>query len=171
MLSKQILKNALQQFEGTVVLVSHDRDFLQDLTTKTFEFTREGIKEHLGHISDFLEKKQMEDMRMLAKRDEEKKADAKKPEPQRDSNNNDAARKDKEKEQKKLKQAIEQSEKRIAELERTLGDLDTKLQDPQQFATLSTQPDFYTRYDQLKKQLDEEMAQWEKHTEALQQLQ
>lgn len=73
LLSKEILKNAIKQFEGTVILVSHDRDFLQGLTNKAFEFTKDGIKEHIGDINDFLEKKQMEDMRLLAKRDDEKK--------------------------------------------------------------------------------------------------
>jgi ATP-binding cassette subfamily F protein 3 len=169
MLSKQILKNALQQFEGTVVLVSHDRDFLQGLATKTFEFTREGIKEHLGDINEFLEKKQMEDMRMLAKRDEEKKTDNKKPEPAKTNDGNEAAlKKEKERESKKLKVTIEQNEKKIAELENTLAGLDKKLQDPIQFTELTKNPSFYADYDKLKKQLDAEMLEWEKNTEALQ---
>ncbi|HWB64786.1 MAG TPA: ABC-F family ATP-binding cassette domain-containing protein [Chitinophagales bacterium] len=160
MLSKEVLKNALKQFEGTVVIVSHDRDFLHGLTTKTFEFTKEGIKEHIGDINEFLEKKQMEDMRMLAKKEPEKKQEPR-------SKNQDKVniaddRKEKEKDVKKLKGELEKCEKKIAELEAKIADLDTKLQDPLHFQELSKDPNFFTGYNNLKKQLDEEMSRWEK---------
>ena len=101
MLSKEVLKNALKLFEGTIIVVSHDRDFLHELTNLTFEFTKEGIKEHIGDITEFLEKKQMDDMRLLAKKDEVK------PKPQEQKQkvqeNNKEADKNKEKEAKRLK--------------------------------------------------------------------
>jgi len=160
MLSKEILKNAIKQFEGTVIIVSHDRDFLHDLTTKTFEFTKQGIKEHIGDINDFLEKKQVEDMRLLAKKDEEKKvavsSGSKQQQPKADEN------KDREKELKKLKGEIEKSEKRIAELETKIAETDKKLADQNQFHELTKDPNFYTNYEQLKKQLESEMGNWEK---------
>lgn len=158
MLSKEILKNALNQFEGTVVIVSHDRDFLHALTNKTFEFTKDGIKEHIGDINDFLEKKQMEDMRMLAKKDEEKKQEVKAAKQEVKPVDD---KKDKEKENKKLKADIEKAEKKIAELEAQITDLDTKLQDPVKFQEITKDPNFYNNYDNLKKQLDTEMSRWE----------
>ncbi len=164
MMSKEILKNAIKQFEGTVIIVSHDRDFLHDLTTKTFEFTKDGIKEHIGDINDFLEKKQLEDMRMLAKKDEVKKVavnsgsgssgSSKQPEPDKS--------KDREKELKKIKAEIEKSEQRIAELETKIAETDKKLADQNQFHELTKDPNFYTNYEQLKKQLENEMTNWEK---------
>lgn len=159
-MSKEILKNAIKQFEGTVIIVSHDRDFLHDLTTKTFEFTKDGIKQHIGDINDFLEKKQVEDMRLLAKKDEVKKPEVKvqkveekKPEPAKDN--------------KKLKAEVDKSEKKIAELETQIADLDKKLQDSNQFAELNKDPNFFKNYEALKKQLEAEMANWEKLSEQL----
>jgi ATP-binding cassette subfamily F protein 3 len=157
MLSKEILKNALNMFEGTVIIVSHDRDFLHGLTNKTFEFTREGIKEHLGDINDFLAKKQMEDMRLLAKRDEEKKSEIRNPKSEikpADTNN-------KEKETKKLKTELDKCEKKIEELETTIKSLDEKLQDAEQFQQITKDPEFFGNYDKLKKQLEAEMEKWE----------
>ena len=159
-MSKEILKNAIKQFDGTVIIVSHDRDFLHNLTTKTFEFTKDGIKEHIGDINDFLEKKQVEDMRLLAKKDEVKKPEVKvqkveekKPDPNKDT--------------KKLKIEIEKSEQKIADLETKLAELDKKLQNSEQFAELSKDPNFFTNYEALKKQLEAEMANWEKLSEQL----
>jgi ATP-binding cassette subfamily F protein 3 len=162
LLSKEILKNAIKQFEGTVILVSHDRDFLQGLTNKAFEFTKDGIKEHIGDINDFLAKKQMEDMRMLAKKDEEKK-EAKAPkntEPKNKQNDNAA-------EQKKLKAQLDKSEKRIAELEAEIKTIDNKLQDAAQYDKLTADKNFFANYDKLKKDLDQEMKNWEAISEQL----
>lgn len=157
MMSKEILKNAIKAFEGTVIIVSHDRDFLHDLTTKTFEFTKDGIKEHLGDINDFLEKKQLEDMRLLAKKDEVKKVEVKKPEVKPVDNN-----KEREKELRKIKNEIEKSEQKISELETKIAETDKKLADPAQFHELTKDPNFYTNYEQMKKQLEAEMQNWEK---------
>ncbi len=164
MLSKEIMKNALKQFEGTVVIVSHDRDFLHDLTTKSFEFTKEGIKEHLGDINEFLEKKQMEDIRLLAKRDDEK---VKKEEPKQKAANNNQPNKDQEKETKKLKGELDKCEKRIAELEEEIKKKEIQLADPVQFQELSKTPNFYTQYEKLKAELTTEMQRWEDLSEKL----
>lgn len=168
-MSKEILKNAIKQFEGTVIIVSHDRDFLHDLTTKTFEFTKDGIKEHIGDINDFLEKKQVEDMRLLAKKDSPQTPDgglkakdkSTKPTPVEDTS------KEKEKVAKRIKADIEKSEKKIAELEGQIAALDKKLQDSNQFAELNKDPNFFSNYESLKKQLEAEMANWEKLSEQL----
>ncbi len=112
-----------------------------------------------------MEKKQLEDMRMLAKKDEVKKPEPTKASKQEIKNNNDS--KEKEKEIKKLKADLEKCEKRIAELEGQIADLDQKLQDPKQFQELTTKPDFYKGYDNLKKELDAEMTKWEQLSSAL----
>lgn len=159
-MSKEILKNAIKQFEGTVIIVSHDRDFLHDLTTKTFEFTKDGIKQHIGDINDFLEKKQVEDMRLLAKKDEVKKPEVK-------VQKVEEKKTDPAKDTKKIKAEIEKSEKKIADLEGQIADLDKKLQDSNQFAELNKDPNFFSNYESLKKQLEAEMANWEKLSEQL----
>jgi ATP-binding cassette subfamily F protein 3 len=164
-MSKEILKNAIKQFEGTVIIVSHDRDFLHDLTTKTFEFTKNGIKQHIGDINDFLEKKQVEDMRLLAKKEETPKVA--KPEVKKNDSQSVNDSKEREKEQKKIKAEVEKSEKKIAELETQIAGLDKKLQDSGQFAELSKDPNFFSSYEALKKQLEAEMANWEKLSEQL----
>ena len=156
-MSKEILKNAVRSFEGTVIIVSHDRDFLHDLTTKTFEFTKDGIKEHIGDINDFLEKKQLEDMRMLAKKDEVKKVEAKSQKHEVKTVDNN-----REKEIKKLKSEIEKSEQKIADLETKIAETDKKLADQSKFHELTKDPSFFSNYESLKKQLESEMANWEK---------
>ncbi len=160
MLSKEILKNAIKQFDGTVIIVSHDRDFLHNLTTKTFEFTKAGIKEHLGDINDFLAKKQLEDMRLLAKKDDEKKQDTK-PKTQDTAKPVDTS-KEKEKELKRLKAEIEKSELRISDLESKIAETDKKLADQNQFHDLTKDPNFFSNYEAMKKDLEKEMANWEK---------
>lgn len=159
MMSKEILKNAINQFEGTVIIVSHDRDFLHGLTTKTFEFTKQGIKEHIGDINDFLEKKQVEDMRMLAKKDEVKKPEVK---VQKQEVKTQDVSKEREKEIKKLKSEIEKSEQKISDLETKIAETDKKLADQSQFHELTKDPSFFSNYEALKKQLETEMANWEK---------
>lgn len=158
MLSKEILKNALNAFEGTIIVVSHDRDFLQGLTNKTFEFTREGIKEHLGSINDFLQKKEMEDMRALELKKEEANVAAKKT-PVADKQK--SVEQNNEKEQRKLKADLEKCEQKISELESTIKATEADLADADKFQELSKQPDFFSKYELLKKQLETEMQRWE----------
>jgi ATP-binding cassette subfamily F protein 3 len=160
MLSKEVLKNALNNYEGTVVVVSHDRDFLTGLTNKTFEFTKEGIKQHLGDINDFLAKKDIQDIRQLEKKDEPKKVAAPVVK-QQEAKVDPDKKKEAEKELKKLRTKIEQSEKNIEKLEKEILEIDNKLKDPAQFEQLNKQPDFFSNYEKLRKQLDAEMLIWE----------
>jgi ATP-binding cassette subfamily F protein 3 len=162
-LSKEILKKAINAFEGTVLIISHDRDFLSGLTTRTVEFTKQGIKEHIGSIEDFLAKKQMEDMRMLAKKEDDVPATGKRPVVNNSAVSKDDTdkKKEQEKQLRKLKNDLEKSEGIIATLEADIQNLDNKLQDPALFQQLTQDPAFYANYDKLKKQLDEEMVKWE----------
>jgi ATP-binding cassette subfamily F protein 3 len=162
-LSKEILKKAINAFEGTVLIISHDRDFLSGLTTRTVEFTKQGIKEHIGSIEDFLAKKQMEDMRMLAKKEDDVPATGKRPVVNNSAVSKDDTdkKKEQEKQLRKLKNDLEKSEGIIVTLEADIQNLDNKLQDPALFQQLTQDPAFYANYDKLKKQLDEEMVKWE----------
>jgi ATP-binding cassette subfamily F protein 3 len=74
--SKNVLKAALQKYEGTLLLVSHDRDFLQDMSNLVYEFKDQKIKEYLGDINYFLEQRNLENMREVEKKDIEKKDDS-----------------------------------------------------------------------------------------------
>ncbi|MFN8309522.1 MAG: ABC-F family ATP-binding cassette domain-containing protein [Chitinophagales bacterium] len=167
MLSKEILQNALNQYEGTVVVVSHDRDFLRGLTNKIFEFTKEGIREHLDDIDTFLEKKNLEDMRALEK-EREQRAASRQSKPQEKP----AAEKDKdrEKEMEQLKKLIGQSELEIEKLEQEIGAADAQLRDPDTYQKLASDATFFTKYDSLKKSLEVAMQLWEERQAQLEKL-
>ncbi|MBX2902619.1 MAG: ATP-binding cassette domain-containing protein [Chitinophagales bacterium] len=156
MLSKEILKNALNNFEGTVLIISHDRDFLEGLTNKIFEFTKDGINEHLGSINEFLDKKAAEDMRAW---EAEKEAKAKQQEKSKPAENK--AKESKPQDDKKLKMALQKIESKIAELEKQVADAEKKLQDPEEFQKLQSNQDFFKKYDDLKKELAAQMQNWE----------
>ncbi len=163
--SKEVLKQALNDFKGTLIVVSHDRDFLNGLTDKIFEFTPEGIKEHLGGIDDFLARKEAADFRAIesekTKRAEQKEvfadqlrkaAPAAEPEKKRADD----------KEAKKLKNRIAKTEENIAALEAKLAEMDGKLQNPESYKQYMNDPAFFEEYNKLKADLDKEMEEWER---------
>lgn len=159
MLSKEILQNALKNYEGTVVVVSHDRDFLRGLTNKIFEFTKDGIKVHLDDIDAFLEKKNLEDMRALeAEKDAKSKAKNTAAAPAAKAKDTSA---DNSKEINRVKKAIGVAEQNIEKLEKEIQLIDDQLKIPDHYTKLTADPNFFTKYDGLKKQLDAEMKKWE----------
>lgn len=159
LVSKEILKNAVKNFEGTVLVVSHDRDFLSGLTTKLFEFTPEGIKEHLDGIDEFLEKKNVENMRAFEK--------VEKPVAQKQEAKVEDASADKDKEAQRVKKQIGQLEQKIEKLEKSIAEYDEQLQNPQQYAILTADNQFFTKYENLKKELETTMAEWERLADLL----
>ncbi|MBL0911131.1 MAG: ABC-F family ATP-binding cassette domain-containing protein [Bacteroidia bacterium] len=149
--SKEVLKNALMNFEGSFVVVSHDRDFLQGLTNKVFEFTEDGIKSYLGDINEYLERKKVESFREIEKSDDKPKAAAAAPVAEVRTQPAD---------NKKLKQvqnAIRRSEEQISRLEAEISDIEAELAKPENAANA----DVYTKYSALKSQLDTEVQKWE----------
>ncbi|MDW8273671.1 MAG: ABC-F family ATP-binding cassette domain-containing protein, partial [Chitinophagales bacterium] len=152
--SKEILKQALKNFDGSVLIVSHDRDFLDGLAEKIFEFSKEGIKEHLGDINYFLQKKAAENMRAW--------------EAQRDSKNKPSLQPEKNLKgkspengnSKQLKQKLSQIEKQIDALEKKIKDAEGKLTQPDLYESLNNN-DFFEHYEQLKRELHDLMHQWE----------
>lgn len=157
-ISKEVLKNALMKFDATLVIVSHDRDFLKGLTDKVFEFTPDGIKEHLGDITEFLQKKEAENFRdfELKKEKQSSKNTIESP-----LKSDFESKKENEKELKRLKNNIQNSEKRIADLEQKIAFLDEKLHDPEEYKKLTTDSVFFQEYEQLKQELEKEMQKWE----------
>ena len=164
MLSKEILQSAMKHYEGTVVVVSHDRDFLRGLTNKIFEFTKEGIKVHLDDIDAFLEKKNLEDMRALESeksKDKEARAKAQEPKAKIQDTNTKQQAPDNSKEINRIKKALGISEQTIEKLEKEIELIDNHLKIPDHYQKLSADPQFFVNYEGLKKQLEAEMQKWE----------
>jgi len=155
--SKEVLKLAIQNFNGTVVIVSHDRDFLQGLTTKIFEFTPVGIKEHLCDINEFLSKKNAASFREIELNKKQKPQEEKKVV----AESKVAPKKQDDKEVKRIKNALTNTEKRIEDLEAEIKTMDAQLHDSVSYQKIANDKSFFTKYDELKAELDSEMARWE----------
>ena len=149
--SKNVLKSALQNFEGTLVLVSHDRDFLQGLTDRVYEFKDGGIKEYLGDIDFYLEQRKAEDFRKIEKG--EKKV-AQKVEVVSKENDYQFQKK-----QKSLKNKLSGVEKRISQLEKEIADIDHDLL--MDYDSTIARPNFFDTYQGKKKKLETLMGDWE----------
>ena len=149
-LSKDILKKALQDYDGTMIVVSHDRDFLEDLTNKTLEFRDKQLHTYLGDINFFLKKRAMDNMReveMATKAKALASQNTGKPELDYET-------------KKKLQRAVQNSERKIERLEEKIAEWDLKLAQPEFY----DQPDHQKQieeYQQLKNELDKVMEDWE----------
>ncbi len=156
MRSKDMLKNALVNFDGTLVVVSHDRHFLDGLVNKIYEFREGKVKPFLGSINEYLEARKFEDFRQVEHSEKVKKESSS---PR--SNNDYEQKKQLEKDLRKAQNLVSKLEKKIEDEEMELQVLDEKLQDPQQFKELSQNPDFYEKYEARKADLEKLMEQWE----------
>lgn len=157
--SKEVLKNALRLFDGTLILVSHDREFLQGLTDRTFEFKNKKIKEHIGEISEFLNHHELQTFRQFelsGKKDEKK-----------NKKNNSSQKtefldkKSAEKLLKKLNSGIAKSEKEISRLEAKIEEFEASLKDSSSYQKVINDKDAYSAYEQNKQDLEQEMEHWE----------
>jgi len=165
--SKEILKQALLAFEGTLIVVSHDRDFLHGLTTGIFEFRNHSIYQHQGDISDFLARRKLASINELNL----KKESGKKPreENQEKELSREAYRQKKETERRlrKINALIQQSEERISEMEQQITEITKKLSGNIPHSHGAENTDLYTTFEKLNVQLQEEMERWTSlHTEA-----
>ena len=160
MRSKDILKNALLQYDGTLVIVSHDRDFLQGLTSKVYEFRDRRIREYLGDIYAFLESRRLSTLSEL----ERKAAQARQAEPERPSVQKQLReeRKEHEKGVRKLKNQLGKIEEEIHHRETEQSLINIKLADPLTYARDIEHYDLFTRYESLKKEIEALMQDWEK---------
>ena len=158
-MSKDILKRALMNFDGTLVIISHDRDFLQGLSNKIYEFQNQSIKEYLGDINTFLQANQLSNLNDLNLQSNSKIKSKIKV----DSNQKIAYNK-----KKQLDRDIRNTEKKILNLEKEIGllektqqELDLKLSDPNQFKEITKEKDFFHRYELAKKNLSIKEKEWE----------
>ncbi|MDG1697575.1 MAG: ABC-F family ATP-binding cassette domain-containing protein [Polaribacter sp.] len=157
--SKNVLKEALQSFKGTLILVSHDRDFLQGLTSTVYGFKDKEIKEYLGDIDYFLEQHQIENLR-----EAEKKTVVKVDKIFNKKGAHQITRAQ-EKEVKKLNNKRSKIETEIADLEAQITEIDLEL--AQNYEEVSARPNFFEKYKQKKKLLDSLMDDWEKLEDAI----
>lgn len=160
MMSKDILKNALLMFDGTLIVVSHDRDFLQGLTQKVFEFSGGMVKQHLGDIYDFLEKRKIATLDQLNAAALAREASGVVENTSANKLNYEK-RKLTEKEIRKVASRIEKSEEIIHRIEAGIAEMDHTLSHPGENNDSLSDGSFYQRYEELKKQLNEEMNNWE----------
>lgn len=166
MRSKDVLKDALKEFDGTVIVVSHDREFLDGLVDKVYEFGNKRVVEHLGGIYDFLEHKKMDSLQEL-ERSAQVTSDIAAADVQPTQNKlSYEARKEQSRAIKKVEKAIAESEKKIAELEKSIAAIEAKLATPEGAADVS----LYSEYSALKKDLSETMDLWAEQTIELEEL-
>lgn len=168
--SKDMLKNALQQYDGTLVVVSHDRHFLQGLADKIFEFKDGKVREFLGNIDDYLEARKLEDFRQLEKEGQSSPKTKVKEDSRAKQGLSYDERKQLDKDVRKTEREVATLEKSIEKLEHKLEELDAQLQDPEAFKKLSQEPDFYADYEADKANLEALMRDWEAAQENLQKL-
>ena len=167
--SKDVLKEAIKAFDGTAIIVSHDREFLDGLVTKVYEFGGGKVKEHLGGIYDFLQSRQITELSQLQSAQSTQRTQNNQNNPNTPStpkNQNYAERKEQQKKLRKAERAVEESERKISDMERRLKELDTLLMDPVNASNM----ELVTEYTTIKKSLDEEVERWEKLSEELEQL-
>jgi len=168
MRSKDILKQALVHYDGTLIIVSHDRAFLQSLTDKVYEFKNQQIKEYIGDVTAFLEARNVTDLKALeiarlkAKPTKDKTESAH----QMDYKANKALQKSR----RKLKNKCGRLEKEVDELEKELKQHDDDLLDPVKFKELSAEAGFFNSYEAKQKKLADLMKDWEGAVEELERL-
>lgn len=157
MKSKEILKQALLQYNGTLIVVSHDRDFLDGLTEKIFEFRNKKIKEHLGGIYNFIRKRKLENLRDIERKEQKAKTEKK----QTISENKIIyeERKAFDKKLRKVKNKIDRAEQTIGKLEKEIEKCETIIATPEVISEKGN--DFFENYQRLKKELEAEMERWE----------
>lgn len=158
MRSKEMLKNALANYDGTLIVVSHDRYFLQGLTDKIFEFREGKVKEFVGSIDEYLEARKFDDFRQVEHKAKEQNTLAK----PASSKNDKEERKQLDRELRKAEKLVKNLESKIEEMEIKLADLDDKLNDPEKFKIISAEdPNFYQKYEADQEKLGKFMAEWE----------
>ena len=149
--SKNVLKQALKNFKGTLILVSHDRDFIQGLCEKIISFKEREVKPFLGDINAYLEFQKLSSLKELEK---------KTPKARLEKKENDPDKYEKQKETRAAQQKLEKTEKRIARLEKEIKEIDFELQI--NYEKTIAQPNFFDEYQAKKKTLEDLMISWEK---------
>jgi len=150
--SKNVLKEALKKFEGTLLVVSHDRDFLQELTDKVYEFKDKKIKEYLGDIDYFLEERKLQNLREAEKKSVIESTSKK-------EKNNSKESYQLQKRKKSLQNKLSKTESKISLLEKEIKEIDVELSI--NYEETISQPNFFDSYQKKKETVAELMQQWE----------
>ena len=164
MLSKDILKSALIQFDGTLIIVSHDRDFLQGLTNKVYEFRKPNIKEYIGDIYDFLEEKKMKELDDLNKKQ--------KSQPITENTVSQGKldyelKKQNDRETKRIEREIKKIEEQIESVENEIAEMDDIMSSPDKHPEVKLDNAWYNLYGEKKNKLQALMEQWEEKAMSL----
>ena len=156
--SKDVLKEAIQAFEGTVIVVSHDRDFLNGIVNKVYEFGDHRVREHLGGIYDFLQKKQLDSLQQLEIKNAPVSTSSVEEisEPVSQGKMDYQRQKERERRIRQAEKKVKTCEAKIAELEQQLAEIEDKLS-----TATSENVDIYYKHSQISRELDDVMAQWE----------
>ncbi|MCK9204847.1 MAG: ABC-F family ATP-binding cassette domain-containing protein [Bacteroidales bacterium] len=160
MRSKDVLKNALLQFNGTLIVVSHDRDFLQGLTNRVFEFRHGIMKEYIGDIYDFLEQRRLRNLDELAINQKHLEAGTRE-EGISQNKLNWEKKKENDREIRKIKSQIAKSESEIERMEREIREMESMLGNPEKYQAKIQDGSLYKEYESLKGSLAREMKRWE----------
>ena len=167
--SKEVLKEAIKAFDGTAIIVSHDREFLDGLVTKVYEFGGGAVREHLGGIYDFLRHHKIDSLNLLgtsspAAQPAAETATAAEPSA---AKQNYAERREQQKRIRKVEKEVKTSEAKIEAMEKRLSELDAILCTPEGASDMQS----VTEYTSTKKALDEEIAHWEEVSMQLEEMQ
>lgn len=155
--SKDVLKNALLQYEGSLILVSHDRDFLQGLSTKTYEFKDKQIRGYVGDVYDFLEARKIETLNELQKRQQVVSGEAKAVSSNKESYEQ---RKAQEAADRKKKNRLRKIEDEMESLQQQVAEIEDKLAQPDRYAAEIASGELYQAYEAAKKALEEKEMEW-----------
>lgn len=166
MRTKDVLKEAIQAFDGTVILVSHDRDFLDGLVTKVYEFGDGLVREHLGGIYDFLQKKELQDLKSLEAAPTQSAANADAPR-QAQGKLSYEEQKEQARQLRKVEKEVKEKEEAISRIEATLQDLELQMSTPGG----ATDAALISQYASLQKELEQTMADWEAAASRLEEMQ
>ncbi|BBE20511.1 ABC transporter ATP-binding protein [Aquipluma nitroreducens] len=156
MRSKEILKQALIDYDGTIIVVSHDREFLDGLVNCVYEFKDKKVKQHLGGIYEFLRRKKIDSMKELEKKDLPLNQEVKIQKTEEAEKVSFDERKEINKNINKLEKSIEKNELEISGLEQKIAEMDKTLAE-----TNGSDPEIFKKYDRLKKELENKMYEWE----------
>ena len=162
--SKELLKKALNNYDGSLIVVSHDREFLQGLTEKVYEFKNQNIKEYVGDIDTFLSEKDLENFKELESSQKEQK---KTKQNKSDDQLSYADQKNQQKKVKKLQNRISKLEKQIEILDNSQKQIDADLAIPEKFSELSKKEGFFAEYENNQKKLQELEVEWGQAAEQL----
>ena len=167
-----MLKDAIKAFDGTAIIVSHDRDFLDGLVSKVYEFGNQRVREHLCGIYEYLEKKNLDSLQELEKKDKtaDKSSDkiaADQPsKPMTSETLSFEEQKDLKRKRSQLEKTVKAAEKKISDLEQEISELETKMTTPEG----SSDQNLYIRHGQLRQELEAATEKWMEASEELENL-